>query len=66
LSAELLEAAGARVSAASSADHAQHARCNVPDVIVMDLGMPRVGGFQLLEQIRTIRIPGPTLAGRPR
>jgi signal transduction histidine kinase/DNA-binding response OmpR family regulator len=53
LIAELLGAAGAQVSVASSADGALAMLDTLlPHVIVTDLGMPRVDGFQLLAQIR--------------
>jgi len=58
LVAELLKAAGARVSTASSADDAMRViEAEPPHVIVTDLGMPRVDGFQLLERIRGHRNP---------
>jgi signal transduction histidine kinase/ActR/RegA family two-component response regulator len=58
LVADLLEAAGARVSTASSADEALRViEAEVPQVIVSDLGMPRVDGFQLIERIRGHRNP---------
>ena len=58
LLAELLHASGARVSTASSADDALRVlETELPDVIVTDLGMPRVDGFQLLERIRGHRNP---------
>ena len=50
---EILEAAGARVTTASSAaaafDAIQEAR---PDVIVADLGMPIVDGYELIKRLR--------------
>jgi PAS domain S-box-containing protein len=53
LVAELLEAAGARVSTAASAEDALRMMDNEPpQVLVTDLGMPRVDGFQLIEQVR--------------
>jgi PAS domain S-box-containing protein len=56
LVAELLEAAGARVSTASFADEAiDILDSELPHVIVTDLGMPHVDGFQLLERIRSHR-----------
>jgi CheY-like chemotaxis protein len=58
LVAELLEAAGARVTTASSADDAiRILDTELPQVIVTDLGMPQVDGFQLLERIRSHRNP---------
>jgi CheY-like chemotaxis protein len=58
LVADLLQAAGARVSTASSADDALRViEAEVPQVIVSDLGMPRVDGFQLIERIRGHRDP---------
>jgi CheY-like chemotaxis protein len=58
LIAELLEAAGARVSTAASADEALRVlETELPHVIVTDLGMPRVDGFQLLEWVRAHRNP---------
>lgn len=58
LVAELLAAVGARVSTASSADDAiRLLEAELPDVIVTDLGMPRVDGFQLIERIRGHRNP---------
>jgi signal transduction histidine kinase/ActR/RegA family two-component response regulator len=54
LVAEVLGAAAAQVTTASSAEAALAALdSDVPDVIVTDLGMPRVDGFQLLERIRS-------------
>ena len=48
-----LEAAGARVTAArSAADAIRHLEQEVPQVLVADLGMPLVDGFQLIDQIR--------------
>ena len=53
LIAELLEAAGARVSTARSADDALRAMdMAAPQVLVTDLGMPHVDGFQLLDRVR--------------
>jgi CheY-like chemotaxis protein len=61
LVAELLEAAGARViTARSAADALRHLSAevpNVPNVLVADLGMPHVDGFQFIEQIRWHRNP---------
>lgn len=53
LVAELLRAAGARVSTAGSALEALRLlEANQPGILVADLGMPRVDGFQLISQIR--------------
>ena len=53
LLAELLQAAGARVRTAAGAEAAlQMIETELPDVIVTDLGMPQVDGFQLIERIR--------------
>jgi signal transduction histidine kinase/CheY-like chemotaxis protein len=58
LVAELLEAAGARVDTAASAEDAlRRLDAAPPDVLVADLGMPHVDGFQLIAQIR--RHPNP-------
>jgi CheY-like chemotaxis protein len=58
LVSELLATAGARVSVAGSADAALQAiEAEVPHVLVSDLGMPLVDGFQLIEQIRGHRDP---------
>ena len=53
LVSEVLEAAGARVSTASSAEEAlRHLNADVPDVVVADLGMPHVDGFQFIDRVR--------------
>ena len=53
LVAELLEAAGARVRTARSAEDALRAMETAPpQVLVTDLGMPHVDGFQLLDRVR--------------
>ena len=53
LVAELLEAAGAKVTTARSAAAAlEQLGSEVPHVLVSDLGMPQVDGFQFLEQVR--------------
>lgn len=53
LVAELLEGAGARVSTAASAENALRIIDDEPPhVLVTYLGMPRVDGFQLIEQVR--------------
>jgi CheY-like chemotaxis protein len=53
LVSEVLEAAGARVTTAQSAGEALAALDNgVPDVIVADLGMPQIDGFQFIHRVR--------------
>jgi PAS domain S-box-containing protein len=53
LISELLEAAGARVTAAASAEEALRLiEVEPPHVLVTDVGMPRVDGFQLIERVR--------------
>ena len=55
---EILAAAGARVTAASSAEEALATLTDeAPDVIVADLGMPRMDGFALIERLRTHENP---------
>jgi PAS domain S-box-containing protein len=64
LVSELLEAAGARVTRArSAADALDHLRGEVPDVLLADLGMPQVDGFQFLEEVR--RHPNPFVRRLP-
>jgi len=49
----VLEAAGARVTTAPSAEEAlEKLLPEVPDVVVTDLGMPRVDGFAFIERLR--------------
>ena len=49
----VLEAAGARVTTAASAEDALDKLLpDVPDVVVTDLGMPRMDGFALIERLR--------------
>jgi PAS domain S-box-containing protein len=50
---EALEAAGARVTTARSADEAlDKLITEIPDVVVADLGMPKVDGFGFIERLR--------------
>jgi PAS domain S-box-containing protein len=58
LVAELLTAAGARVTTAASADAALRAmEIDPPQVLVTDLGMPKVDGFQLIDRVRAHHNP---------
>jgi CheY-like chemotaxis protein len=53
LVSELLEAAGARVTTARTASDAlKSLEAEVPDVVVADLGMPHVDGFQFIDRVR--------------
>ncbi len=53
LVSEVLQAAGARVSTASSADDALRILdAEQPDVVVADLGMPHVDGFQFIDRVQ--------------
>jgi PAS domain S-box-containing protein len=56
LVSEVVEAAGARVSTAQSAEDAlMKLNQDVPDVIVTDLGMPHLDGFQFIDRVRRHR-----------
>jgi signal transduction histidine kinase/DNA-binding response OmpR family regulator len=58
LVAEVLQVAGARVTTVSSAHQALLALdAEVPDVIVADLGMPIVDGYQFIDRVRRHRDP---------
>jgi PAS domain S-box-containing protein len=51
--AEVLEAAGARTTTARSADFALDTlAAEVPDVVIADLGMPHVDGFEFIQRLR--------------
>ena len=53
LVSEVLQAAGAHVSTARSAEEALSLLdTDVPDVVVADLGMPHVDGFQFIDRVR--------------
>jgi PAS domain S-box-containing protein len=53
LVAEVLEAAGAQVTTAATAEAAlQTLETELPDVLVADLGMPHVDGFQFIDRVR--------------
>jgi len=53
----VLEDMGAVVSTAGSAAEAMDCLCGMPafDVMVSDIGMPQVDGFQLMRQVRALR-----------
>jgi PAS domain S-box-containing protein len=56
LVSEVVEAAGARVSTAQSAEDALiKLNQDVPDVVVADLGMPHLDGFQFIDRVRRHR-----------
>lgn len=56
LVSEVLLAAGARVKTArSAADAFKILDAEVPDVVVADLGMPHVDGFQFIDRVRRHR-----------
>ena len=56
---EILEAAGAQVvSAATAADALGSLSLALPDVLVADLGLPRMDGFELIAEIRQRPNPG--------
>jgi signal transduction histidine kinase len=64
LVAEVLEGAGADVKTADSAQRGLAALDQrVPDVIVADLGMPHMDGFQFIDRIRTH--PNPSVKNVP-
>ena len=56
LVSEVLQAAGARVTIACSADDAMTSlEAEVPDVVIADLGLPHVDGFQFIDWVRQHR-----------
>ena len=56
LVSEVLQAAGARVTTARSATEALSCLdAAVPDVVVTDLGMPHIDGFQFIDRVRRHR-----------
>jgi CheY-like chemotaxis protein len=58
LVSEVMQAAGARVTTVTSAYEALSAlETEVPDVIVADLGMPLVDGYQFIDRVRRHRNP---------
>jgi len=64
---EYLEFCGFRVTIASGLDVGLHTDVNLPDVIVIDLAVPRVDGFETIRQLKahptTSRIPMVALSG---
>jgi len=62
--AHLLATHGARVVAVGSAEAAlAHLEIETPDILVSDIGMPRIDGYELLRRIR--RSDRPVLRGLP-
>ncbi len=56
--ARLLETRGAEVAAAGSAEEALGLlQAELPDVLVSDIGMPRVDGYELIRRIRRVERP---------
>jgi CheY-like chemotaxis protein len=56
---EILEATGATVTTADSAQNALAALQEVtPDVLLADLGMPQMNGFDLIDRVRRSERPG--------
>ena len=54
----MLESWGAQVRSAGSADEALAALSeNRPDLLISDIGMPRVDGYELIRRIRALRDP---------
>jgi CheY-like chemotaxis protein len=52
---EILEAAGARVTTASSGAAAlEKVQHETPDVILTDLGMPLMDGFEMIQRLRQL------------
>jgi CheY-like chemotaxis protein len=50
---EVLEAVGARMTTARSAEEAiERLAGSLPDVVIADLGMPRVDGFEFIARVR--------------
>ncbi len=55
---EILEATGATVATADSGQDALTAlQRTIPDVLLLDIGMPQMTGFELIERIRTSEDP---------
>ncbi len=61
--ARLLADAGASVDAAGSADEAtEKIHRATPDIVISDIGMPRVDGYQLMQQLRGEGLRMPSIA----
>lgn len=59
---KILEAHGARVTAAHSGDEALRVIArSPPDVMLCDLGMPGLDGYQVMRKVRETEVPGTTL-----
>jgi PAS domain S-box-containing protein len=64
LISEILQAAGAHVTTADSASEAlDRLRAAVPDVLVTDIGMPHMDGFELIRLVR--ESPEPAIRNLP-
>ena len=64
LVSEVLQAAGARVTTArSAADALRSLDAGVPDVVIADLGMPLMDGYQFIDRLR--RHPNPLVRDVP-
>jgi len=58
----LLELEGHRVDAASSGPHGlEMARRHLPDVALIDIGLPEVDGYEVARRLRAIATPCPYL-----
>ncbi len=58
----VLEAAGYRVAVApNGAEGQQLIRAENPDLVITDMMMPRMGGFPVLEYLKTVESPPPVI-----